>query len=74
MQLQFGVQGRICEAGSDLQIFFFGDVEISLVVIRLGVTRLKKTGFVYLVYLVVVFFGGKGEKGWFDLECVGVFR
>ena len=35
----------------------FGDVEISLVVIRLEVTRLKKTGFVYL--LVVVW--GKGE-------------
>ena len=30
----------------------FGDVEISLVVIQLGVTRLKKTGFVYLLALV----------------------
>ena len=37
----------------------FGDVEISPVVIRLGVTRLKKTGFVYL--LVVVW--GKGGEG-----------
>ena len=37
----------------------FGDVEISLVVIRLGVTRLKKTGFVYL--LVVVWWKG-GER------------
>ena len=50
---------------------FFGDVEISLVVIPLGVTRLKKTGF---VYLVVAFLGGKGEKGWFDLVCFGVLR
>ena len=38
---------------------FFGDVEISLVVIPLGVTRLKKTGF---VYLVVVFFWGGGRE------------
>ena len=30
----------------------FGDVEILLVVIRLGVTRLKKTGFVYLLVVV----------------------
>ena len=44
------------------------DAEVSLVVIQLGVTRLKKTGFVYPL------FGGKGEKGWCDLVCVGVFR
>ena len=37
----------------------FGDVEILLVVIQLGVTRLKKTGFVYLWFL----FGGKGRRG-----------
>ena len=37
----------------------FGDVEISLVVIRLGVTRLKKTGF---VYLLVVVWGKGGER------------
>ena len=30
----------------------FGDVEISLVLIRLGVTILKKTGFVYLLVVV----------------------
>ena len=48
----------------------FGDVEILLVVIQLGVTRLKKTGFVYL--LVIVW--RKGEKGWCDLVSVGVFR
>ena len=30
----------------------FGDAEISLVVIQLGVTRLKKTGFVYLLAVV----------------------
>ena len=30
----------------------FGDVEILLVVIQLGVTRLKKTGFVYLLVVV----------------------
>ena len=37
----------------------FGDVEISLVVIRLEVIRLKKTGF---VYLLVVAWGKRGEK------------
>ena len=37
----------------------FGDAEILLVVIQLGVTRLKKTGFVYLWLL----FGGKGRRG-----------
>ena len=36
-----------------------GDVEISLVVIRLGVTGLKKTGFVYLLDLL----GRRGRKG-----------
>ena len=30
----------------------FGDVEISLVVIQLGVNRLKKTGFLYLLVVV----------------------
>ena len=30
----------------------FGDVEILLVVIQLGLTRLKKTGFVYLLVVV----------------------
>ena len=60
LQLQFGVQGRSCEVGSDCYKYFFGDVEISLVVIPLGVTRLKKTGF---VYLVVVFLGGRGREG-----------
>ena len=30
----------------------FGDVEILLVVIQLGVTRLKKSGFVYLLVVV----------------------
>ena len=36
----------------------FGDVEISLEVIQLGLTRLKKTGFVYLWLL----FGRKGRR------------
>ena len=30
----------------------FGDAEILLVVVQLGVTRLKKTGFVYLLAVV----------------------
>ena len=30
----------------------FGNAEVSLVVIQLGVTRLKKTGFVYLLAVV----------------------
>ena len=42
------------------------DLEISLVVIRLGVTGLKKTGFMYLMNL----FRGTGEKGRCDLVCV----
>ena len=40
-----------------------GDLVILLVVIRLGVTRLKKTRVVYLLDL----FEGKGEKGKCDL-------
>ena len=36
-----------------------GDLEISLVVIRLGVTRWKKLELVYLLEL----FGGKGMRG-----------
>ena len=36
----------------------FGDVETSLVVIRPGVTRLKKTGF---LYLLVIVWGKEGE-------------
>ena len=35
-------------------------------VIRLGVTRLRKPGFVCLLDL----FGERGGKGWFDLVCV----
>ena len=41
-----------------------GDLEISLVVIQLGVTRLKKTGFMYLLFR-----GMRGER-WCDLMCV----
>ena len=48
-----------------LRNFIFGDAEISLVVIQLGVTRLKKTGFMYLLAVV----WRKGEKGCFDLVC-----
>ena len=53
-----------------IRTFTFGDVEISLMVIQLGVTRLKKTGFVYL--LVVV--SRKGGEGVCDLVCVDAFR
>ena len=42
------------------------DLEILLVVIRLGVTVLKKFGLVYLLDL----FEEKGEEGWCDLVCV----
>ena len=35
-----------------LRNFIFGDAEISLVVIQLGVTRLEKTRFVYLLAVV----------------------
>ena len=42
-----------------------GDLEILLVVIRLGETGLKKTRLVYLLDL----FEGRGEEGWCDLVC-----
>ena len=42
------------------------DLGILLVVIRLGVTRLKKTRFVYLLDL----FEGRGEKGQCDSVCL----
>ena len=42
-----------------LRNIIFGDAEISLVVIQLGVTRLKKTGFVYLLAVV----WRKGREG-----------
>ena len=44
----------------------FGDLEIPLVVIGLGVTGLKKTGVVYLLSL----FEGRGQKWWCDFFCV----
>ena len=47
---------RLCQTIRNL---IFGDVEILLVVIQLGVTRLKKTGF---VYLLVVVWGKGGER------------
>ena len=43
--------------------FTCGDFKISFVVIRLGVTGLKKTWFVYLLDLFV----GRENKGWCDL-------
>ena len=43
-----------------------GDLEILLVVIRLGVTRLKKTGLEYLLDSFV----GMSEEVWCDLVCV----
>ena len=45
----------------------FGDIEISLAVIRLGVTRLKKTKFVYLLVVVC----GKVEKAVVGFVCGG---
>ena len=45
---------------------FSGDLGIPLVVIRLGLTGLKKTTVVYLLEL----FQGRGEKGQCDLVCV----
>ena len=43
----------------------FGDAEISFVVIQLGVTRLKKTGFVYVLAVV----WRKGGEEVCDLVC-----
>ena len=60
MQPQFGVQGRSCRLDHTITDLIFGDAEISLVVIQLEVTRLKNTGFVYL--LVIVWRKGR-EKG-----------
>ena len=45
-----------------------GDLEISLVVIRLGVSRLKKIRFLYLQELL----RGIGQEEWYDLVCVCV--
>ena len=42
------------------------DLEILLVVIRLGVTVLKKAWLVYLLDL----FEERAEEGWYDLVCV----
>ena len=44
-----------------------GDLEILIVVIGLGVTGLKITGFMYLLDL---FGEGRGENGWCDFVCV----
>ena len=43
-----------------------GDMGIPFVVIRLGVTKLKKIRFVYLLHLSE----GRGEKGLYDLGYV----
>ena len=43
----------------------FGDLEIPLVVIGLGVTGLKKTRIVYLLGIL----GERGEKWWCDFVC-----
>ena len=43
---------KVVRLHQDLRNFIFGDAEISLVVIQLGVTRLKKTRFVYLLAVV----------------------
>ena len=45
------------------------DLEISFAVIRLEVSGLKKTGFLYLLDLFVE----RKEKGWCDLLCVEHF-
>ena len=54
---------RLCQTIRNLSS---GDLGILLVVIRLGVARLKKTRVVYLSHL----FEGRGEKRQCDLVCV----
>ena len=50
---------KVSSLGQAIRNVIFGDAEISLVVIQLGVTRLKKTGFVYLLAVV----WRKGREG-----------
>ena len=43
---------KVVRLRQTIRNLIFGDVEILLVVIQLGVTRLKKSGFVYLLVVV----------------------
>ena len=56
---------KVVRLRQTIRNLIFGDVEILLVVIQLGVTRLKKTGFVYLL-AVVWRKGGEGVV-WFSV-------
>ena len=57
---------KVVRLRQTIRNLIFGDVEILLVVIQLGVTRLKKTGFVYLL-AVVWRKGGEGVV-WFSVR------
>ena len=59
------IREEVIKLSQAIRNLIFGDAEISLLVIQLGVTRLKKTEFVYLLAVV----WRKGEKGWCDLVC-----
>ena len=56
---------EVVRLGQVIRNVIVGDAEILLVVIQLGVTRLEKTGFVYLLAVV----WRKGEEGvvWFSV-------
>ena len=60
------VYKEVVEALSNYRDLTPGDLEIPLVVIRLGVTRLKRTKVAYLLDL----FEGRGEKGQCDCDLV----
>ena len=47
-----GYREEVVRLDQTIRNLIFGDVKISFVVIQLGVTRLKKTGFVYLLAVV----------------------
>ena len=60
--------GKQLRLGQTIRNLTCGDLEISLVVIRLGVSRLKKIRFLLLQELL----GGIGQEEWYDLVCVCV--
>ena len=46
------IREEVIKLAQAIRSLIFGDAEISLLVIQLGVTRLKKTEFVYLLAVV----------------------
>ena len=70
MWLQAGCTGKWSKIYQTVTNLTSGDMGISLLVIQLGVTRLKKIRLMYLLGL----FQGRGEKGQCDLVCLEHLR